>query len=137
MDRVLRQRYCYTKHVVLSGFISKIGKGFLLFVEEGATVDDDYYLQMLRKHLYVIQRLPGGQKFTIQQDRARFYTANSVTSHLNENVPDYIRKENWPPNSRYLNPLDYAIWGIMEKTACRNIKQYEDTEELSAAIPDA
>ena len=55
----------------------------LLSVEDGATVDDNYYLKMLMKHLYVIRRLSCKQKFTIQQYVARSYTANSAT---NENV---------------------------------------------------
>ena len=45
----------------------KNGKGLLLFVEERATVDDGYYLKMLKKHFYVIRRLSCGQKFTILQ----------------------------------------------------------------------
>ena len=35
---------------------TKIGKDLLLFVEEGATVDDDYSFKMLKKHFYVIRR---------------------------------------------------------------------------------
>ena len=42
--------------------MQKIRKGLLLFVEEGVTVVGDYYLKMLKKHLYVIKRLPCGQK---------------------------------------------------------------------------
>ena len=98
-DCHLRQRNRYNKHVMVSGFISKIGKGLLLFVEEGATADGNYYVKMLKEHHSVIRRLSGGRKFTIQQDGARCYAASSVTNYLNENVPDYIRKENWPPNS--------------------------------------
>ena len=63
---------------------------------------------MLKNHLYVIWRLSGGRKFTIQ-DGARCHTANPVTNYLNENVPDYIRKENWPPKSCDLSSIDYAI----------------------------
>ena len=63
-------------------------------LEEGVTIDGDYYLEMLKKHLYVIKRLSCGQKFTIQQYGAPCYTANSLTNYLNQNVPDYIIKEN-------------------------------------------
>ena len=73
---------------------AKIGKGLLLLVEEGVTVVVNYYLKMLKKHLYVIWRLSCGQKFTIQQYGARCHTANSVTNYLGENVPHYIRNEN-------------------------------------------
>ena len=62
------------------------------------------------------------------------HTVNSVTNYLNENVPDYIRKENWSPNSCDLNLLDYAIWDIMKKILYKNLKRYEDIEGLSAAM---
>ena len=67
----------------------------LLFVEEGATVDGDYYLEIQEKHLYVIRRLSGGQKFTAQQDGACCHTTNSAASYPNESVLDYIREANW------------------------------------------
>ena len=89
---------------------------------------------MLKKHLYVIRSLSCGKKFIIQQYGALCHTANSVTNYLNENVPDYIRKENWSPNSCDLKLLDYAIWYIMKKIIYKTIKRYEDIEGLSAAI---
>ena len=56
-----------------------IGKGLLLFVEEGATDDGDYYLKMLKNHLYVVRRLSFGQKFTIQKYGGRCHTANFIS----------------------------------------------------------
>ena len=89
---------------------------------------------MLKKHLYVISSLFCGKKFAIQQYGARCNTENSVANYLDENIPDYIRKENWSPNSCDLNLLDYAIWYIMKKIIYKNIKRYEDIEDLSAAM---
>ena len=82
----------YLNNYIRKNKYAKIGKGLLLFLEEGATVDGDFYLIILKKHLYVIRRLSCGQRFTIQQYEARCHTANSVTNYLNEDVPDYIRK---------------------------------------------
>ena len=61
-------------------------------------------------------------------------TANSVLHFLDENVPSYIRKEDWSPNSCDLNPLDYAIWDMMEKMVYKNVKRYENIQDLSTAI---
>ena len=88
-----------------SGFITKIWKILLLFLEEGATVNGDYYLKMLKKNLSVIRRLFGGRKFIIQQDGARYRTSNSVTNYFHKNVWENIREENWPPNSSNLKPF--------------------------------
>ena len=65
-EYLFKKRNCYNKHIMVSEFISKIRKGLLLFMEEGATVNGNYYLEMLKKHLYVIRRLSGGWKFIIQ-----------------------------------------------------------------------
>ena len=108
----------------------------MLSVEEGVTLYGKCYLKMLKKHLYVIRVLSCGRKFTIQQYAACCHTANSVINYLNENVPNYIRKENWPPNSCDLNLVDYAIWDMMKEMLYKNVKWYEDTEWLSAAISD-
>ena len=70
-------------------------------------------LKSLKKHFYLIQRLSGGRKFTIQHDWVRCHTAKSVTSYLTENVPHCIRKENWPPISCYLSRIDRAIWEMI------------------------
>ena len=109
---------------MVSGFISKTGNGFLLFVEEGATIDGDYYLRILKKHLSVIRRLSSGWKFTGQQHVARCHTANLYTNYLNENFQDYIKKEIWPPN----------LCDLTEKMVCKNVKRYEHIEVLPAAI---
>ena len=81
-------------------------------------------MKILKKHLYVIRRLSAGRKFFVQLNGARFHTGNSVTSYLNENVMDYIRKENWAPKSWDLSPIDYAIWDMVEKMVYKNVKRY-------------
>ena len=91
-------------------------------------------LEMLKKHFHVIRSLSCGKKFTIQQYGALCHTINHVTDYFNENVPDYIRKESWSPDSYDINLLDYAIWDITKKILYKNLKRYQDIEGLSAAI---
>jgi len=31
------------------------------------------------------------------------------------NCSDFIEKDEWPPNSLPLNPLDYHVWGAMRE----------------------
>ena len=35
------------------------------------------------------------------------------TAWLHANIDDFITKDEWPPNSPDLNPLDYHVWGAM------------------------
>ena len=56
-------------------------------------------LEMLKKHLCVIRSLSCEKKLFIQPYGAHSHTVNFVTNCFNENVPHYIRKWNWSPNS--------------------------------------
>ena len=55
--------------------------------------------------------------FTFQQDRAPAHTARETVDLLKHETPDFISPSLWPPNrpnTPDLNPVDYAVWGIMQ-----------------------
>ena len=56
------------------------------------------------------QLLPTG--FIFQQDGAPAHTARVTQDWLTANC-HFINKNEWPPNSPDLNPLDYHVWGAM------------------------
>ena len=41
-------------------------------------------------------------------------------------------KHMWPPNSPDLNPLDYFVWGVVERNT--NKSRHHSTDSLKAAI---
>ena len=43
--------------------------------------------------------------------RASTHTACATQNWLQTNCPDFIAKDQWPPNSPDLNALDYHVWG--------------------------
>ena len=94
--------------IMCSGYVSKIGKGELIFFEEGETVNAEVYQRTLKKHLRTIKRLSGNRKFTFQQDGATPHTHHESIALIEKLVPDYIEKE-WPGKSCDLSPLDYSI----------------------------
>lgn len=47
------------------------------------------------------------------------HTARATQDWLSNNVPDFIRKDQWPARSPDLNPLDYCIWAVLEERVCR------------------
>lgn len=55
--------------------------------------------------------MPAG--FIFQQDGAPAHTARVTQEWLHANCPEIIEKDQWPPNSPDLNPLDYHVWGAM------------------------
>ncbi|KAI6656193.1 hypothetical protein LOD99_1526 [Oopsacas minuta] len=62
----------------------------------------------------------GGTSFVFQQDGAPAHTSNVTQSWLHDNFPGFITKEEWPPYSPDLNPMDYSVWSILETKACVN-----------------
>ena len=45
---------------------------------------------------------------------------NSIMVHIK--LPLFWDKEIWPPSSPDLNPLDFSIWSMLKKDACRSEK---------------
>jgi hypothetical protein len=51
---------------------------------------------------------------------------------LEAETPDFINPQQWPPNSPDLNPVDYAIWGILQERVCRC--QIRDVDHLKERL---
>ena len=60
--------------------------------------------------------------FTNYRHRDKKTGDGKFTNFLNENIPDYIKKNNWSLNSCGLNILDYVVWDMMKKMVYRNVK---------------
>ena len=57
-----------------------------------------------------MRRLADGGHFILQQDGATAHTAKDTVTYLQQEVPEFIEPQNWPPNSPDMNPVDYSIW---------------------------
>ena len=51
--------------------------------------------------------------FIFQQDGAPAHSARTTQQFIAQNCPAFIAKDEWPPNSPDLNPLDFHVWGAM------------------------
>ena len=109
---------------------AKIGKGFMLFVR-----------LLMAINTWNAEETSWCNKEFISCKKVYYSTICDSSPHskfcyqfLNENVPDYVRKENWSPDFCDLKLLDYAIWHIKKKILNKSVKRYEDIEGLSAAI---
>ncbi|UYV82172.1 hypothetical protein LAZ67_21001247 [Cordylochernes scorpioides] len=56
-----------------------------------------------------------GRKYVLQQDSAPAHKAKKTQSWLTLNVPSHWGPDIWPPNSPDCNPLDYYVWGVVER----------------------
>ena len=83
------------------------------FVPEKAKINAAYYTEHLLPQLREDCRSLMRNEFVFQQDGAPAHTAHQTQDWLQQNCPDFIRKDEWPPNLPDVNPLDFCIWGLM------------------------
>lgn len=116
-EKRVHQREMKPKSVMVWGAVGHNIKSPLVFVPQGLKINQIIYRNMLRKEVR-----PWMKKeklvFTLQQDGASSHTANETQAWCERNFDDYIKKNEWPPSSPDLTPLDYSIWGMLEQKAC-------------------
>jgi len=47
------------------------------------------------------------------------HTAHSTQNRLLVSCPDFITKEQWPPNSANINLINYHVWDAMLEAYCK------------------
>jgi hypothetical protein len=135
-ERILREHAGFPEKVMVSVGISKAGKTSVLFVDEGCTVNADYYCNnLLRRMIPEMNKLVKGKnKYLFMQDGARAHTARiSLEMLRDEKQLQLLEPTNWPPNSPDINPVDYCIWGTLERNVYRG-RKITDLNTLKSAI---
>lgn len=128
------QRFQNVSSVMVWGAISPRGKLPLIFIEKGVKINQKYYLDEVLKKVLLpeAQKLFGDDFYCFQQDGAPAHTAKLVQQWCEQNLTDFITKEEWPPSSPDLNPLDFCIWGYM--LAHLNMKNIHTLEQFRKEI---
>jgi len=54
--------------------------------------------------------------------------ARDMIELLHRSTPDFIAPDMWPPNSPKLNPVDYAVWSVMQQHVYQT--RVHDIDEL-------
>ena len=75
-----------------------------------------------------------GDNFVFQQDSAPAHRACDAVELLQRETADFISPELWPPNSPDPNPVDYKIWGIMQKRVYE--MQIHNVDKLKRRLVD-
>lgn len=121
------------KSLMVWAGVCRSGKTPLFFIEEGVKVNQEVYKELLAQKVLVWANKHFKDRFwTFQQDSAPSHTAKKVINFLVEKVPDIILPKDWPPSSPDLNPMDFSIWGILEKNACK--KPHKSISDLKRSL---
>ena len=134
-DRLLRTRPTFSKSLMVSVAVSKLGCTGLAFVDRGAKINGSYYRdELLSKQLLPAIRSIAGDMFVFQQDSAPAHRARDTVAFLARETPQFIGPELWPPNSPDLNPVDYKVWGVMQERVYRT--PIRDVDDLKQRLID-
>ena len=112
-NRLLMQRAKFSQRVMVSAGVCYGGKGRLHFIPDTTKINAKYYSQDLLPLLLEDCQNLLQNDFVFQQDGAPAHTARQTHDWLATNIPEFISKDEWPPNSPDLNPLDYYVWGLV------------------------
>ncbi|UYV84046.1 hypothetical protein LAZ67_X000971 [Cordylochernes scorpioides] len=86
------------------------------FFEKGLRMNADTYINVLETIVKPwMDMVAAGRKYIFQQDSAPAHKAKKTQSWLTLNVPSHWGPDIWPPNSPDCNPLDYYVWGVVER----------------------
>ena len=55
---------------------------------------------------------------------------------MQQHCPDFIAKDEWPPNSPDLNPLDFCVWGIVLQKYERYSPRPTNVAELKEVLQE-
>lgn len=74
-----------------------------------------------------IESVSKGRPYVFQQDSAPAHTTCVTQEWLADNFYDHVTFNLWPPSSPDLNPLDYYIWGVIEREANKELHNTKDS----------
>ena len=72
--------------------------------------------------------------FLFQQDGAPAHTSKQAQDWLEHHCPEFVNKDEWPPNSPDLNPLDFSVWGVMLDKYDKHSPKPKTTAELKIVL---
>lgn len=125
------------KSVMVWAAITSIGKSPLVFIDQGVKMNQEIYQKKILESTLLpwATELFPEQKWTFQQDSAPSHAATDTQQWIRSHTPDFISKEEWPPYSPDLNPLDFSVWGILESKAC--MKPHQSLASLKRSLKKA
>lgn len=102
------------------------------FFEQGHRVNAVAYIHVLETVVKPwMDQVASGREYVFQQDSAPAHKAKKTQAWLTLNVPYHWSPDLWPPNSPDCNPLDFFLWGVVErdvnKAPYNTIQSVKDT----------
>ena len=107
------------------------------YFREGLRLNSDAYAELLITVVKPwITRVANGRPYVWQQDSASATPLGKVKKWLLANFCNYTSPNVWPPNSTDLNPMDYYVWGAVEKdtNCCASTTKAQLVDRIKAVF---
>lgn len=127
-DANVFEKQAHPKGVMVFMGISYNGVTEPIFVDPGAKINSDYYINnCLKPLIHNAKSLYPDNNWKFHQDSAPAHTSKKTLKFLADEGIDFLTPEIWTPNSPDLSPCDYFLWGylkkILEKRELKTISQ--------------
>ena len=111
-----------------------LGASNIHVLEPGVKINGAYYRDVVLRQMLLpdILAASGSEFFVFQQDSAPSYRAEDTVVLLDEETPNFIPQALWPPNSPDLNPVDYAMWNVLQERVYHT--KISDVDKLKRRI---
>jgi len=128
-----------TKHaasVMALGIIASNGKKMpIFFFPRGIRVGTNEYLDVLINVVKPwLDREFADVPYVFQQDSTPGHASKRVQEWMTNNMTFWPKKM-WPSSSPDLNPLDFAVWGVMDRNA--RATSHPNVDSLKTAIVES
>ena len=126
----------FSKKVMVLAGVGIRGKTRIHFIDTSKKkVNSKCYIKLLDDNLLPASRtLYPDNDFIFQQDGAPSNTCRITQEHLNANTPAFIGKDDWPPQSPELNPMDYHVWDSLSEKVYEGRSTKFNERELKQKI---
>ncbi|KAK0422953.1 hypothetical protein QR680_007892 [Steinernema hermaphroditum] len=127
----------YVKIFVIAPHIILEDLSWMHSIPNGVKISADTYRELILEDAVLPWAEENAENidWCLQQDWAPAHGAKKTIEWCEANLPGFWTKSVWPSNSPDLNPLDFAIWGILEQKACA-IK-HKSIDSLKRALEKA
>ncbi|KAI6650827.1 Transposase [Oopsacas minuta] len=104
----------------------------LIFVPQGMKINSQTYRELVLEPEIASagEKLFQNHPWTYQQDSAPAHASKVSQGWFREQNVDFISKDEWPPSSADLNPLDYSVGQIWRAGPVRNLTRVWSPSKL-------
>lgn len=131
LKRKVCTRSLFPKSLMVWAGISGDEKTPLIFIDKNIKINAKVYQdEVLEKVVIPFSRKNPNTIF--QQDWAPAHGAKSTLDLMQQKLPHFFTKNDWPSSSPDLNPLDFSVWGYLEE--CLRFKKITNLDQLKKEL---